>query len=59
MAGATCTGCSLVRGAGEGEGVGPRMPAFTGRFDELTGELDVVDLTNPRYECRVRLLEVD
>ncbi len=39
--------------------LGPRMPALSGRFDELTGEMDVVDLTNPTYDCRVTLLEAD
>lgn len=39
--------------------LGPRMPAFVGRFDELTGEVDMVDLTNPQYDCRVTLLEAD
>ncbi|MBL8956038.1 MAG: hypothetical protein JNK82_35010, partial [Myxococcaceae bacterium] len=43
----------------EGRPLGPRMPGFTGRFDELSGEVDMVDLTNPQYECRVRLLEAD
>lgn len=39
--------------------LGPRMPAFVGRFDELTGEMDMVDLTNPTYDCTVRLIEAD
>lgn len=39
--------------------LGPRIPAFVGRFDELTGEVDMVDLTNPQYDCRVTLLEAD
>jgi hypothetical protein len=39
--------------------LGPRMPALTGRFDEQTGALDVVDLTNPTYDCKVTLLEAD
>lgn len=39
--------------------LGPRMPGMTGRFDEMTGALDVVDLTNPTYDCRVTLLEAD
>lgn len=39
--------------------LGPRMPGMVGRFDELTGEVDVVDLTNPEYDCRVTLLEAD
>jgi hypothetical protein len=37
----------------------PRMPGLTGRFDELTGALDVVDFTNPTYDCTVRLIEAD
>lgn len=44
---------------GSSNGMGPRMPAFTGRFDEVTGEMDMVDLTNPQYDCRVTLLEAD
>lgn len=44
---------------GEPRDLGPRMPAFVGRFDELTGEVDMVDLTNPQYDCRVTLLEAD
>ncbi|MEW5741168.1 MAG: hypothetical protein AB1938_19755 [Myxococcota bacterium] len=39
--------------------LGPRMPALVGRFDEITGEVDVVDLTNPAYDCKVTLLEAD
>lgn len=39
--------------------LGPRMPGMVGRFDEITGEIDVVDLTNPEYDCRVTLLEAD
>ena len=45
--------------SGPGRPLGPRMPAFVGRFDELTGEVDMVDLTNPQYDCRVTLLEAD
>jgi hypothetical protein len=32
---------------------------MVGRFDELTGAVDMVDLTNPTYDCRVTLLEAD
>lgn len=39
--------------------LGPRMPGLTGRFDEMTGEMDMVDLTNPTYDCKVTLLEAD
>jgi hypothetical protein len=39
--------------------LGPRMPAMSGRFDETTGEMDMVDLTNPTYDCKVTLLEAD
>jgi hypothetical protein len=39
--------------------LGPRMPGFLGGFDEITGEVDMVDLTNPQYDCRVTLLEAD
>ena len=42
-----------------GRPLGPRMPAMAGRFDELTGELDVIDLTNPTYDCKVTLMEAD
>lgn len=37
----------------------PRVPAAAGRFDEVTGEIDVVDLTNPTYDCTVKLVEAD
>ena len=39
--------------------LGSRMPGAVGRFDETTGELDMVDLTNPTYQCRVTLREAD
>jgi hypothetical protein len=39
--------------------LGPRIPALVGRFDELNGAMDVVDLTNPTYDCRVTLLQAD
>lgn len=39
--------------------LGPRMPGLVGRFDETTGALDVVDLTNPSYECRVSLVAAE
>ena len=39
--------------------LGPRIPGMLGRFDELTGDADVVDLTHPTYDCRVTLLEAD
>ena len=41
-----------------GRPLGPRMPGMTGRFDEK-GSLDLVDLTNPTYNCTVRLIEAD
>ncbi len=31
---------------------------LTGNFDEVTGQMDYVDLRHPHYECRVQLLEV-
>lgn len=37
--------------------MGPRMPGAVGRFDETTGALEVVDLTNPTWACKVTLLE--
>jgi len=39
--------------------LGPRVPALVGRFDEMTGEMDMVDLTNPTYGCKVTLLEAE
>jgi hypothetical protein len=30
-----------------------------GRFDETTGEVDVIDLTHPQYTCTVSLLEAE
>ncbi|GMU59103.1 MAG: hypothetical protein AMXMBFR34_08660 [Myxococcaceae bacterium] len=53
---ATMAALSLLSGINSD---GPRMPSFVGRFDELTGEVDLVDLTNPSYDCRVTLLEAD
>ncbi len=38
--------------------LGPRVPGMLGRLDE-EGALDVVDLTNPVYDCIVRLVEAD
>ncbi len=38
--------------------LGPRMPGMTGRFDEK-GSLEVIDLTNPTYDCTIRLMEAD
>ena len=29
---------------------------LTGHFDESTGDADVVDLRDPQYACKVRLL---
>ncbi|MGV3624843.1 MAG: energy transducer TonB family protein [Archangium sp.] len=37
--------------------MGPRIPGVAGRFDERTGALEVVDLTNPSWACKVSLLE--
>ncbi len=47
---------SALTAAGDGA---PRLPAMAGRFDETTGEMDVVDFTNPTYDCKVTLLEAD
>lgn len=52
-------GNSTPTGPDSSRPMGPRMPAMTGHFDETTGALDVVDLTNPTYDCRVTLLEAD
>ncbi len=38
---------------------GGRVPAAAGRFDEVTGVGDFVDLSNPQYQCDVTLLEAD
>lgn len=38
---------------------GGRVPISLGRFDEVTGEAEVVDLSSPHYECTVTLLEAD
>ncbi|MDP1916815.1 MAG: hypothetical protein Q8L14_11235 [Myxococcales bacterium] len=38
---------------------GGRVPIALGRFDETTGEVEVVDLSSPHYECRVTLLEAE
>ena len=45
--------------SGEARPLGPRMPGMAGRFDEITGDVDVIDLSNPTYDCRVTLLEAD
>jgi hypothetical protein len=37
---------------------GGLMPAG-GRFDEVTGAVDVIDLTHPQYRCTVTLLEAE
>lgn len=36
-----------------------RVPIGGGRFDEMTGALDIIDLSNPSYRCEVTLLEAD
>lgn len=38
---------------------GGRVPIALGRFDEVTGAVEVVDLSSPHYECRVTLLEAE
>lgn len=38
---------------------GGRVPVALGRFDEVTGEREVLDLSSPHYECTVTLLEAD
>lgn len=38
---------------------GGRVPIALGRFDETTGEVEVVDFSSPHYECRVTLLEAE
>lgn len=34
------------------------VPGSTGTFDETTGEMEIVDLTNPRFTCTPRLLRI-
>lgn len=46
-----------LEGNTAGPNMGPRMPGMSGRFDESTGALDVVDLTNPTWACKVSLLQ--
>jgi hypothetical protein len=53
---ATMSALSALASAGSPSA---RMPGMLGRFDEVTGEIDVVDLSNPKYDCRVTLLEAD
>ncbi|MFO0595334.1 MAG: hypothetical protein U0228_08520 [Myxococcaceae bacterium] len=54
----TMTALSMLSGLGNANGA-PRFPGMLGRFDEVTGEMDVVDLTNPTYDCKVTLVEAD
>ncbi len=35
------------------------LGVMSGRFDEVTGEVDIIDLRNPHYECKVSLLEAE
>lgn len=34
------------------------VPAGSGNFDETTGEVEIIDLTQPRFTCKVKLLRV-
>ncbi len=34
------------------------VPGALGNFDETTGELEIIDLTKPRFVCNVRLLRI-
>lgn len=36
-----------------------RVPLVAGRFDEVSGAIDFIDLTQPRVQCRAKLLETD
>lgn len=36
-----------------------RVPIAIGRFDEVTGTVETLDLSSPHYECTVTLLEAD
>jgi hypothetical protein len=38
---------------------GGRVPIALGRFDEVSGDVEVLDLSSPHYECTVQLLEAD
>lgn len=38
---------------------GGRVPVALGRFDEVTGTVETLDLSSPHYECTVTLLEAD
>lgn len=38
---------------------GGRVPIALGRFDEVTGTAETLDLSSPHYECTVTLLEAD
>jgi hypothetical protein len=38
---------------------GGTLPGLVGRFDERSGAFDMVDLSNPSYECDVTLQEAD
>lgn len=38
---------------------GGRVPIAIGRFDEVTGTVETLDLSSPHYECTVTLLEAD
>lgn len=38
---------------------GGRVPITLGRFDEVTGAVETLDLSSPHYECTVTLLEAD
>lgn len=38
---------------------GGRIPIALGRFDEVTGTVETLDLSSPHYECTVTLLEAD
>ncbi|MCA2978535.1 MAG: hypothetical protein INH41_26265 [Myxococcaceae bacterium] len=38
---------------------GGRLPFGLGRFDEAAGTAEVVDLSSPHFECRVRAVETE
>jgi hypothetical protein len=38
---------------------GGRVPIAIGRFDEVNGTVETLDLSSPHYECTVTLLEAD
>jgi hypothetical protein len=58
-AAATAALDGLVQGLGrKAKGPGEEVGAMTGTFDLGSDEVEIVDLTQPRFSCRVKLLGV-